>query len=409
MTAIAPPSTGAPHQYVKIEVPWGLVKRRFWFWFSPQQKGYSYKSPSPPLVDCFRSLTIHFTLRKTTMLESQSSPRSSPAPSPRAPQMFPVTANDVPISSPASSSARSPQEGTSADHLASTYAPAMSTIRSPHLTTTPNPIIAASFAASSDNYRSAAISVKNPVPSTGESVPPPAYTPSASTNSFASTSPLTPSRPTSTPVVIAVADRFLDETSRIRLEQPQQQHQQNRYSRQPTGTTNIQIIEATPVHFRPSGSCMTRRAKIAAFMMLVAIIVLSVLGGTVWRHDDKSDNYESGPSKPTKTGTNPTATPSSSPSSSPPTNATTTTSSAGAPTPTTGSSDPWGPCKPGGCLNFVVACKNGCTANDPTYKSCYAACNGEFFCQSDCTSPQKNSCFGTCTSQSLTCLQQCGN
>ncbi|GJJ72052.1 hypothetical protein EMPS_04409 [Entomortierella parvispora] len=343
-----------------------------------------------------------------------SSPRSLPDSS-RSPHFSPATHNATPVSSSVLSSPRSPQGRPSTDLGASSSVPAMSTRRSPHLPATPSPIIAPSFAASPDNCRSTAINGNDPVIFTLEfDQPPPAYTPSASNNSLHSTRPFTSPRPTSSPVVIAVTDRFLDESSQIRhghhqqqQRQQEQQQQQNRYTGQSANVTSIttvktsvQVIEATPVHHHSPGSCMTRRVKMAVFMMLVVIIVLSALGGTVWRHDNNSPNDDTDLSKPTSTSASSTAFPSPSFS---------TPSSLSTPTPTVSSTNPWGPCKPGGCLQFSITCDTGCKANDSAYKSCVAGCNGDFFCTAACSDPQKNACFGTCTSQTLACLQQCGN
>lgn len=164
-----------------------------------------------------------------------------------------------------------------------TFAPAMSTIRSPHLTIMPNPIIAASFATStltaSSSSSSSNVDHQSPIaaftraysePLVSDSLPPspPPYTFSATPSPLASTIRPSSSHPAARPTssasfIITVADRFLDEPSRVRHEQ-QQHRQSTQYpipinsSTNSTNATNsnnnngpanlqsVQIIEAAP-------------------------------------------------------------------------------------------------------------------------------------------------------------------
>lgn len=165
------------------------------------------------------------------------------------------------------------------------------------------------------------------------------------------------------PVFVSVSDHFTNDSV----------HQYNHQVTTGNGRAQrVTSVDATPAAYVSMGNnyknnrqCCSKRAKIMiAVLMITLAIFLAVMFGTVWKPSNGGGNIS------------------------------------------TNGGNPSGPCNPMGCLNSKISCDNSCIANDATYKSCAAGCNGDSLCKFGC---QTSACFGSCTNNILSCLKQCGS
>jgi len=196
-----------------------------------------------------------------------------------------------------------------------------------------------------------------------------------------------------TPIIVAVADRFLDDTARSRH---QQQHRDsNNQVDNPSSTRpGVIVVNATPMplsYSRSQSGCLTGRKKIIiGFQLLIMAIFFIVMSQTVWKHDssggsgggnDNSNRDTSPGSRYTSTGPK-------------------------QPEPSRNPDKPWLPCSPGCCLDFRIGCQNSCEATDLTYKSCVVGCGGNTTCEFACGRTDKP-CFSTCATKHGMCREEC--